>query len=353
MRKPQASASSPQPLSGYAEFLAELKGRIRSAQIKAALSVNRELILLYWDIGHQIVEQQEKEGWGGAVIERLANDLQKDFPGIKGFSPRNIWHMRAFYLTYPGEVKKLPQAVAEIPWGHNVLLFEKIKDSAERLWYAQKTVEHGWSRAVLWHQIDTKLYDRQAKKLKTTNFPKTLPPTQSDLALEIIKDPYNFDFLTLADDAREKELEKGLLLHLREFLIELGKGFSFVGSQYHLEIGNEDFYIDLLFYHLRLRCFIVIDLKRTEFKPEYAGKMNFYLSAVDDLLRQPGDHPSIGIILCKTKKHVIVEYALRDARKPIGVSEFRVTAALPEPLKGSLPTIEELESELAGENPSK
>lgn len=351
MKKQGLAAPSPHLPAGYAEFLTTLKVRIRSAQVRAVVSINRELILLYWDIGRQMVERQEKEGWGAGVIERLANDLQGDFPGIKGFSPRNIWRMRAFYLAYSAAGPKLPQAVAEIPWGHNVLLFEKIKDSSARLWYARKSVEHGWSRAVLWHQMDTKLYERQGKKLKATNFLRTLPPAQSDLALEMVKDPYNFDFITLAEGARERELQKGLLAHIREFLIELGKGFSFVGSQYHLEVGKEDFYIDLLFYHLRLRCFVVIELKMIEFKPEHAGKMNFYLSAVDDLLRQPGDNPSIGIILCKTKKHLIVEYALRDARKPIGVSEFRVTTALPASLKSSFPTVKELESELAGEVP--
>ena len=319
--------------SGYAEFLTELKTRIRSAQIKAAVSVNRELVLLYWDIGRQIVERQEKGKWGTGVIERLAEDLQKAFPGVQGFSPRNVWRIRAFYIAYKEAFQKLPQVVAEIPWGHNVLLVEKVKNSIERIWYAQKTIENGWSRSVLWHQIDTKLYHRQGRSKKIANFPKVLPPAQSDLALEMMKDPYNFDFLTLAEEAHELELERGLLLHIREFLIELGKGFSFVGNQYHLVVGNEDFYLDLLFYHLRLRCYIVIELKMTEFEPEYAGKMNFYLSAADDLLRQSGDNPSIGIILCKTRNRVVAEYALRDTHKPIGVAAYRLTEKLPKPLK--------------------
>jgi predicted nuclease of restriction endonuclease-like (RecB) superfamily len=292
------------------------------------------------------------------VIERLAHDLQQAFPGVKGFSARNIWRMRAFYLAYTQQVQELsnrvaeldgqnlPQAVAEIPWGHNVLLLEKVKDVQARLWYIHKTLEHGWSRSVLWHHIDTKLYNRQFQPSRAANFQLTLPPAQSDLVREVLKDPYNFDFLTLADDAQEKDLERGLLEHIREFLLELGVGFAFVGNQYHLKVGDEDFYIDLLFYHFRLRCFVVIDLKMKEFKPEFSGKMNFYVSAVDDLLRHPDDQPSIGIILCKTKNQTLVEYALRDVNKPIGVSTYQLRDALPEQLQGSLPTIEQLEAEL-------
>lgn len=236
--------------------------------------------------------------------------------------------------------------MAEIPWGHNVLLLEKVKDVQARLWYIRKTLEHGWSRSVLWHHIDTKLYNRQFQPSRAANFQLTLPPAQSDLVREVLKDPYNFDFLTLADDAQEKDLERGLLEHIREFLLELGVGFAFVGNQYHLKVGDEDFYIDLLFYHFRLRCFVVIDLKMKEFKPEFSGKMNFYVSAVDDLLRHPDDQPSIGIILCKTKNQTLVEYALRDVNKPIGVSTYQLRDALPEQLQGSLPTIEQLEAEL-------
>ncbi len=342
----------------YGEILKQIKSRIQSAQIQAVLAVNRELIRLYWDIGGKIVERQKLEGWGTAVIERLAKDLQQAFPGVKGFSARNIWRMRAFYLAYTQQIQELsnsvaeldgqnlPQAVAEIPWGHNVLLLEKVKDVQARLWYIHKTLEQGWSRSVLWHHIDTKLYQRQFQPERAANFQLTLPPAQSDLVREVLKDPYNFDFLTLADDAQEKDLERGLLEHIREFLLELGVGFAFVGNQYHLNIGDEDFYIDLLFYHLRLRCFVVIDLKMKEFKPEFSGKMNFYVSAVDDLLRHPDDHPSIGIILCKTKNQTLVEYALRDVNKPIGVSTYQLRDALPEQLQGSLPTIEQLEAEL-------
>lgn len=350
---------------GYSRFLSALKERIQSAQIKAAFSVNRELISLYWDLGRGIVGRQEREGWGSSVIERLAADLQTAFPGIKGFSTRNIWRMRTFYLAYTKDLKKLPQlvaeigssklpqVVAEIPWGQNILLLEKIKDPRQRLWYAQKTAEHGWSRAVLWHQIESGLYEQQGMNKKLTNFSRTLPPKQSNLAHEMMKDPYNFDFLTLGEDAHERELEKGLLNHIRAFLIELGKGFSFVGSQYHLRVGDEDFYIDLLFYHLGLRRFIILELKTTEFKPEYAGKMNFYLSAVDQELRHPGDKPSIGMILCKTKNKIIVEYALRDTHKPIGVSSYKLTHSLPKQLENSLPTIKELEDELGSERRKK
>jgi len=350
---------------GYSRFLSVLKERIKSAQIKAALSVNKELIRLYWDLGRGIIERQEREGWGTGVIERLAADLQTAFPGIKGFSTRNIWKMRTFYLAYTQDLKelpqlaaeigapKLPQVVAEIPWGQNILLIEKIKDPKKRFWYAQKILEHGWSRAVLWHQIESSLYERQGMNKKLTNFSRTLPPVQSDLAHEMMKDPYNFDFLTLEEDVHERELEQGLLNHIRAFLMELGKGFSFVGSQYHLQVGDEDFYIDLLFYHLELRRFIVLELKTTEFKPEYAGKMNFYLSAVDQELRHPDDKPSIGMILCKTKNKIIVEYALRDTHKPIGVSSYKLTHSLPKQLESSLPTIKELEEELGGERKNK
>jgi predicted nuclease of restriction endonuclease-like (RecB) superfamily len=350
--------AAPPPIAGYAALLDELKARIRAAQVKAALSVNRELILLYWDIGKSIVERQRKEGWGRSVVERLARDLQAEFPGISGFSPQNMWYMRAFYLAWTVEVanlqqpvgeldgENLPQAVGEIPWGHNVQLLSKLNDPSKRFWYAQKTIEHGWSRAVLVHQIESSLYERQGKAV--TNFDRALPPPQSDLARQALKDPYVFDFLTLTEDAAERELERGLLAHIRKFLLELGTGFAFVGQQHHLEVGGEDFYLDLLFYHLRLRCYVVIDLKVEPFRPEFAGKMNFYLSAVDDRLRQQDDKPSIGLILCKDKSKIIVEYALRDTRKPMGVASYRLTASLPRHLKGSLPSIEELEAELGG-----
>lgn len=342
--------------AGYAALLEDLKQRIRAAQVKAALSVNRELIALYWHIGKSIAERQRAAGWGKSVVDRLAADLQREFPGVTGFSPQNLWYMRAFYLGWTEDVQNLqqpvgeldgqslPQPAAAIPWGHNIQLITKLKAPVARLWYARQTVEHGWSRAVLVHQIESDLFGRQGKAI--TNFQATLPPPQSDLAQQVLKDPYNFEFLTLAADARERELERGLLAQLRRFLLELGAGFAFVGEQHHIEVAGEDFYLDLLFYHLRLRCFVVIDLKMQPFKPEFAGKMNFYLSAVDDLLRHKDDHPSIGLILCKEKNRLVVEYALRDTQKPIGVSAYRITERLPERLKGSLPTVEQLEAEL-------
>ena len=348
---------------GYVELLEDIKDRIRHAQIRAAVGASRELIRLYWDIGREIVQRQEREGWGKGIVDRLAADIQRAFPGIQGFSPRNVWRMRAFYLAYTQEVanltqpvseldgRNLPQVVGEIPWGHNIVLFQQIKDPRQRLWYAQKAVQHAWSRAVLVHQIELDLYGREGRAI--TNFSLTLPAPQSDLAQQTLKDPYIFDFLTLAEEARERDLERGLLEHLRDFMLELGVGFAFVGSQYHIEVDGKDYYIDLLFYHLKLRAFVVIDLKVEEFKPEFAGKMSFYLSAVDDLLRHPDDQSSIGIILCKSRGKVTAEYALRDTHKPIGVSEYRLTDALPQELKPSLPTIEELEEELKSMEPEE
>jgi predicted nuclease of restriction endonuclease-like (RecB) superfamily len=348
---------------GYADLLEDIKGRIRHAQIRAAVGASRELIRLYWDIGREIVQRQDREGWGKAIVQRLAADLQREFPGMAGFSPQNIWYMRAFYLAWTEEVAKLqqpvgeldgqnlPQVVGEIPWGHNLQLLAKLKGPVKRLWYAQKAVQHGWSRAVLVHQIELNLFGREGQAI--TNFPLTLPAPQSDLAQQTLKDPYVFDFLTLADEARERELERGLLEHLRDFMLELGVGFAFVGSQYHMEVEGKDYYLDLLFYHLKLRAFVVIDLKVEEFKPEFAGKTTFYLSAVDDRLRHADDRSSIGIILCKSRDKVTVEYALRDTRKPIGVSEYRLTEALPQELKLSLPTIEQLEEELRSVEPEE
>lgn len=328
--------------TGYAALLQNLKERIRTARLNAALAVNQELILLYWSIGRDILERQEEEGWGAKVIDRLANDLRRDFPEMTGLSGRNLRYMRAFAEAYPDR-EFVQQVVARLPWGHNVRLIEAVKAEAERAWYARQAIEHGWSRNVLAHQIDSGLYQRQGKAL--TNFARTLPAGQSELAQELIKDPYSFDFLSLGPDMLERDLERGLLEHLRALILELGKGFAFVGSQYHLEVGGQDYYIDLLFYHLRLRCFVVIELKIEEFKPEFAGKMNFYLSAVDDHLRHHGDAPSIGIILCQGRNEVIVEYALRDAAKPIGVAGYRLSPSLPAQLQAELPTHDELARE--------
>jgi predicted nuclease of restriction endonuclease-like (RecB) superfamily len=329
---------------GYPEFLRDLKQRIRQAQVKAMLAVNRELVLLYWQIGRDIVERQDKDGWGAKIVDRLAKDLHVEFPEVKGFSPRNLKYMRAFAEAWPdGSI--VQQVAAQLPWFHNCVLLDKVKNPEERLWYIEQTIANGWSRNVLVMQIESGLYRRQGKA--QTNFARTLPAPQSDLATQLLKDPYNFDFLTLSNEAHEKDIEAALVEHIRKFLLELGVGFAFVGSQYPLEVGGEDFRIDLLFYHLKLRCFLIIDLKARAFKPEDAGKMNFYLSAADDLLRHPDDKPSIGLILCKSKNGIVAEYALRDISKPLGVSEFRYLEQLPDNLKGTLPTIEELEAELS------
>lgn len=328
---------------GYADFLKDLKQQIQTAQVKAALSVNREMVLLYWRIGRDILSRQSELGWGAKIIDQLSQDLRKSFPDMKGLSARNLKYMQSFAKAWRDEAI-VQEALAQITWYHNLALLEKVKSPEQRLWYVQQTVANGWSRNVLVHQIETGLYARQGKAI--SNFQHTLPAPQSDLANQIIKDPYNFDFLTLGDDAQERHLQRGLVDHIRDFLIELGVGFAYVGSNVQLEVGGEDFYLDLLFYHLKLRCYVVIELKMEKFKPEFAGKMNFYLAAVDDLVRHETDQPSIGIILCKEKNRVVAEYSLRDMTKPIGVSEHQLTHALPETLAGQLPSVEELEEEL-------
>ncbi len=330
--------------SDYLRLFETLKLEIQQSQSRAAFHVARELMMLYWRIGQFIENASHQTSWGEALIEQLAFDLNKTFPGIEGMSKRNLYRMRKFYNVYPAEEQFVTQPVSQIPWGHNVVIFQKLKNKTDRLWYAQKTLEHGWSRAILEHQIDSKLIDREGKALH--NFAQTLPPPQSDLAKQILKDPYHFDFLTLTSDAHERELERGLLENLKHFMLELGAGFAFIGSQYHLEVGDQDFYIDLLFYHVKLRTFIVIDLKTKAFTPEDAGKMQFYLSAVDDILRHEQDQPSIGLILCKTKNEVIVEYTLKRNTSPIGVSEYQFMQALPEDLKSQLPSVKEIETEL-------
>lgn len=330
-------------LGGYPAFLSDLKERIRAAQIRAGLAVNRELVLLYWRIGSDILARQQGEGWGAKVIDRLSRDLRSAFPEMKGFSPRNLNYMRAFAEAWPDE-SIVQQAAAQIPWFHNCVILDKLADPKIREWYVRRTVEHGWSRNVLVLQIESRLFERQGSA--PTNFGRTLPAPQSDLAQQVLKDPYSFDFLTLGEGAQERDLERGLLEHLRRFLLELGAGFAFVGSQYHLQVGDSDFFIDLLFYHVKLHCYVVIDLKMGRFTPADAGQLNFYLSAADDLLRTEGDAPTIGILLCKSKDATVAEYALRDVNKPMGIAEFRLDEALPETLRGSLPTIEELEAEL-------
>ncbi|MCB9610101.1 MAG: DUF1016 domain-containing protein [Planctomycetes bacterium] len=332
---------------GYPELLEELKGRIAAARVKAALAVNAELVTLYLSIGRDILARQERQGWGAKVLERLSKDLRRAFPEMKGLSVRNLKYMRTLARELPdGSIGQ--QLAAQLPWFHSCTLVQKVKDPGERDWYAQACIEHGWSRNVLEMQIETGLYGRQGGA--TTNFERTLPSPQSDLARETLKDPYNFEFLTIAEDAHERAIERGLVDHIRDFLLELGQGFAFMGTQVPLTVGEEDYYLDLLFYHVKLRCYVVIELKAGGFKPEYAGKLNFYLSAVDDLLRHPDDQPSIGLILCRGKNRVAVEYSLRDMAKPLGVSEYQLTESLPDKLKGSLPSVEELEAEL-GELP--
>ncbi|MFN0055980.1 MAG: YhcG family protein [Planctomycetales bacterium] len=381
-RKNKAAGLEPTGMPrDYAEVLQSIRMRVQQAQTRAMLSVNRELIQLYWDIGRLIVERQDAEGWGKGVVDRLARDIQRAFPGIQGFSPGNVWRMRAFFRAYQTTDKELaqparevrrktrsqgvtrasesnlaqpareivepilPQVAAEIPWFHNVILIEKVKNQEERLWYAAKTLAHGWSRAVLTVQIESDLYHRQGQAI--TNFATTLPVPQSDLAQQSLKDPYLFDFLTLHDDAIERDLEQGLVDHVRKFLLELGAGFAFVGQQVPLAVGDDEDYLDLLFYHLKLRCFVVIDLKMKKFTPEDAGKMNYYLSAVDSLMKHSADAPSIGLILCKSRERIKAEYALRDLNKPIGIAEWQtqLVDSLPESLKGKLPSIEEIEAE--------
>jgi len=338
-------------LAGYGDLLRQIKSRIQSAQVRAALSVNRELVLLYWNIGKDILERQQQQGWGAKVIERLSTDLRRELPAMHGFSPRNLKYMRAFAEAWPDEII-VQEALAQITWYHNIALLEKVTLSEERLWYARQTVASGWSRNVLVHQIESRLYTRQGQAV--TNFAQTLPSPDSDLTAQLLKDPYNFDFLTLHKDARERELQEGLIAHIRQFLLELGVGFAFVGSPYRLTVGGDEFEIDLLFYHLKLRCYVVIDLKIGKFSPEDAGQMNFYLSAVDDLLRHPDDKPCIGLILCKEHNAVVAEYALRGINKPIGVAAHltrQIDEALSAEFIHSLPTIDEIEEELSA-NPS-
>jgi predicted nuclease of restriction endonuclease-like (RecB) superfamily len=327
----------------YAQLLAAIQERIQSAQIRAAVAVNQELVLLYWGIGKEILARQEEEGWGTKVIDQLAADLRRSYPEMKGLSPRNLKYMRALAEAWPEE--EIVQApLAQLTWFHNLTLLEKLKSRDERLWYARAAIAHGWSRNVLVIHIEAGLHQRQGKAI--TNFTKALPAPQSDLAQQLLKDPYNFDFLTLSKDADEREVESGLVAQIQKFLLELGTGFAFLGRQYPLEVAGEDYRLDLLFYHIKLRCFVIIDLKAGPFKPEYAGKMNFYLAAVDDMLKNTSDNPSIGLILCKSKKQLVVEYALRNTATSMGIAEFKHLEKLPEEFKGQLPTIEQIEAEL-------
>ncbi len=332
--------------ASYPQFLSKLKELIVTERVRAVMSANMAMILLYWDIGKSILEHQEKEGWGAKVIDRLSHDLKTLFPKMKGFSPRNLKYMRKFAQCWPDR-EFVQRTAAQIPWRSNQVLLDKIEDPEIRQWYVQKSLEYGMGRDMLIFQIEQQLHRRQGKA--TTNFQKTLSPAESDMTTQVFKDPYLFDFLGTVDLRQEAELEQKLIDHIQRFLLELGQGFAFVGRQVLLEVGNQDFYPDLLFYHLKLRCYIVIELKIGVFKPEHIGQLNFYLNVVDDLLCQPEDRPTIGLLLVKDKNKTIVEYALAGIQKPIGVAnwERHITKSLPEELKSSLPTIEEIEAELA------
>ncbi|MBW4528326.1 MAG: DUF1016 family protein [Phormidium tanganyikae FI6-MK23] len=323
----------------YDAFLNQLKEQIRCAQVSAATALNREAILLYWHLGKEILERQEREGWGTKVVERLAKDLRREFPDVQGFSARNLKYMRAFAAAYPN-VEIVQQLLHKLPWGHLIRLLDSLKNPDERIWYAQQAIENGWSRTVLVYQIESGLHKRLGGAI--TNFDLTLPKPQSDLAKDLIKDPYNFSFLTLGKDAQERDLENALVNHIRDFLLELGMGFAFIGSQYPITVDGKEYRLDLLFYHVRLRCYVVLELKMVEFEPEFSGKLNFYVSAIDDLLRHEDDQPTIGIILCKSKRKTTVEYALRNVSTPIAVS----THQLPDQLRQNLPSSEQLEMEI-------
>ncbi len=354
-RKPLVKGDAPNLVGneGYVAFIRDVKQRIQSSQIKAAVKVNQELLLLYWDLGEQIVAKQAEANWGDGFLEQLSKDLKSEFPGMKGFSRRNLYDMRRWHLCWSSiwrqvvaklEPQFMRQLVAQIPWGHNLLIINKIKDGYEALFYVRKTIENNWSRAVLTHQIESGLYQRDGKAI--TNFEQTLPAPQSDLAGQMLKDPYCFDFLMLRKKHDEQELENALSDHLARFLLELGAGFSFLGRQYRIELEGDEYFMDMLFYHVQLHCYVVIELKAVKFKPEFAGKLNFYTSAVDGLLKAEQDNPSIGILICKSKNDTVVEYALKGINKPIGVSEYTITRSLPDELKSSIPSIEEIEAEL-------
>ena len=370
-------------LTNYPLLLADIKIKIREAQVKATLSANAQMIRMYWDIGNMISQKQKIEGWGASVIAKLSKDLKIELPELRGFSERNLKNMLRFANEYsilqqpvaklendinskvqppaaqlqsieiqqniivqpPAAQLKSFQLLSLIPWTHNIILIEKIKDLQTRLWYINQTIENGWSRDVLSTMIKSKLHERNRSLVN--NFDDKLPSFQSELVKQTLKDPYIFDFLTIAEPFAERELEANLIKHIEKFLLELGTGFAYVGRQYHLDVGDQDFYIDLLFYHLKMRCFVVIDLKKGDFKPEYAGKMNFYCSVIDDILKHESDQPTIGMILCENKNKIVAEYTLKGIEKPIGVSEYELTKSLPDNFKSLLPSIEEIENELS------
>ena len=328
----------------YGQWLADIKNRVLAARQQAALAVNAELVSLYWHIGRDILQRQAAQGWGSKVIDRLGRDLREAFPEMKGFSRANLLYMRAFAEAWT-DFEIVQQSVGQLPWGHNVLLINRIKEQEARLFYVQKAIAENWSRATLEVHIKNRLHERQGKAV--TNFAARLPAPTSALAQETLKDPYLFDFLSLGEDAQEREIENALMQHITRFLLELGNGFAFVGRQYRLEVNGDEFFIDLLFYHTRLKCYVVVELKATAFKPEHAGQLNFYLAAIDAQIKAPDDHPTIGLLLCKTQNRLVAEYALSGIDKPIGIAEYELVRALPEPLVTNLPTVEQLENELS------
>lgn len=340
---PVSFATAPE---GYGDWLADLKGRIHIAQQRATLAVNRELVLLYWQIGQDILARQAEQGWGAKVIERLAHDLLSAFPDMKGFSPRNLKYMRAFAEAWP-DAEFVQAVLAQLPWYHQLALLDKLPGPETRRWYAIKAIEHSWSRNILVMQIETRLLERSGKAV--TNFQASLPAPQSDLARESLKDPYRFDFLGLSTDAQERAVEDALVKHVTEFLLELGAGFAFVGRQVLLDVGGDEFFIDLLFYHLKLRCYVVIELKGGKFKPEHLGQLGFYMTAVDRQVKTEQDNPTIGLLLCKSKNKIVAEYALGDKAQPMGIAEYKLLESLPAELQTSLPSIEQIERELAGD----
>lgn len=347
-------SSSKQIISrDYNEWIISLKLRFQKAQIKAAVKVNSTLLEFYWGLGSDIVQKQKDSAWGSGFLKQVSKDLMTEFPDVKGFSEPNLKHIRnwwSFYNSkkittcYPNIPIDVKQLVSKIPWGQNILIISKSKTLEEALFYVKNTMNYGWSRSILSLQIKSDLYNREGKAI--TNFENSLPRVDSDLANQILKDPYNFEFLTLTKDFKEKELEQGLVKHITHFLLELGAGFAYVGRQVELKVGGDSFYIDLLFYHTKLRCYVVVELKTTEFQPEYAGKLNFYLAAIDGEMKHELDAPTIGILLCKSKNKTVVEYSLKNINTPIGVSEYQITESLPEEFKSALPTVEEIEAEL-------
>lgn len=332
--------------AGYARTLGDIKRRIERERLRVVLSANSAMVLLYWDIGRVILDRQQREGWGARVIDRLATDLRRDFLEMRGFSPRNLLFMRSFAEAFPS-AENVKQLVSLLPWGHVIRLLQRVKEPDVREWYMRKALAGGWSRSVLELQVDRRAHERQGRAL--TNFAATLPPGDSDMASQVFKDPYLFDFLGTADPRREREVEQALVDHVQQFLLQLGSGFAFVGRQVRLEVGDSGFLIDLLFFHLKLRCYVVVEQKAVPFDAAFVGQLNLYLSAVDDLLRHEEDRPTIGLLLCRSKDSVVVEYALRHLKRPMGVAEWetRIVHALPADLAGSLPTVEQIEAELA------